>query len=139
MGQGQGLRLRTVVAIGSPRPSAGDEAPSPLHKIAEKVLYAPDMDHLEDSFVDVMTSVDMAIIDGTFYYRDEIPGAMDRVPHPPVEESIVRLRRVLEDGTRVAFTHLNHTNPLCDPRSYEFEQVVSQGFGVLLDGYAVDI
>ena len=105
----------------------------------EKVLYAPDMDRLEDSFVDVMTSVDMAIIDGTFYYRDEIPGAMDRVPHPPVEESIVRLRRVLEEGTRVAFTHLNHTNPLCDPRSYEFEQVVSQGFGVLLDGYAVDI
>jgi pyrroloquinoline quinone biosynthesis protein B len=105
----------------------------------DKVLYAPDMDHLEDSFIDIMTSVDMAIIDGTFYYHDEIPGAMGRVPHPPVERSIVRLGRVLESGTRVAFTHLNHTNPLCDPRSHEFEQVVSSGFGVLLDGFALDI
>ncbi len=42
MGQGQGLRLRTVLAIGSPAPSAGAEAPSPLHKIAEEVLYARD-------------------------------------------------------------------------------------------------
>ncbi|NIP35782.1 MAG: pyrroloquinoline quinone biosynthesis protein PqqB, partial [Thermoplasmata archaeon] len=41
--------------------------------------------------------------------------------------------------TRIAFTHLNHTNPLCDPRSPEFENVVSMGFGVLMDDYAIDI
>ncbi len=104
-----------------------------------RLLYAPDMDHMEDTFVDMVGRVDMAIIDGTFYTRDEIPGAMGTVPHPPVVETMERLRPALEGGTRIAFTHLNHTNPLCDPRSPEFENVVSQGYGVVLDGYAIDI
>jgi pyrroloquinoline quinone biosynthesis protein B len=105
----------------------------------ETVLYAPDMDLLEPSFVDLVSRTDMAIIDGTFYTGDEIPGAMDRVPHPPVEETVEALGPAVEGGTRVAFTHLNHTNPLCNPRSPEFERVVSRGFGVVLDGFALDI
>lgn len=105
----------------------------------ERLLYAPDMDHLEDGLVDLMTRVDVSLVDGTFYYRDEIPGAMGKVPHPPVEESMVWLRRAIDAGRRVVYTHFNHTNPLCDPRSPEFEQVVSQGFGIALDGLAIDI
>jgi len=104
-----------------------------------RLLYAPDMDHMEDAFVKLVAKVDMAIVDGTFYTRDEIPGSMGTVPHPPVVETMERLRPALEGGTRIAFTHLNHTNPLCDPRSPEFQHVVSQGYGVVLDGYAVDI
>jgi pyrroloquinoline quinone biosynthesis protein B len=105
----------------------------------ETVLYAPDMDLLEPSFVDLVKRVDMAIIDGTFYTSDEIPGVMGTVPHPPVVGSMEALRPALDGGTRIAFTHLNHTNPLCDPKSPEFEHVVSSGFGVVLDGFAVDI
>jgi pyrroloquinoline quinone biosynthesis protein B len=105
----------------------------------ERLIYAPDMDHLDDGFVDLVGTMDMAIVDGTFYYADEIPGAMGTVPHPPVETSMVRFQRALEGGTRIAFTHLNHTNPLCDPRSGEFKDLVSQGYGVVLDGFAVDI
>jgi pyrroloquinoline quinone biosynthesis protein B len=105
----------------------------------QRVLYAPDMDQLEDGLVDLMGRVDVSLVDGTFFYRDEIPGAMGTVPHPPVEESMVRLRRVIEAGRRVVYTHFNHTNPLCDPRSPEFERMVSQGFGIALDGLAFDI
>jgi pyrroloquinoline quinone biosynthesis protein B len=104
-----------------------------------KLLYAPDMDHLEDDLVDLVSRVDMAILDGTFYTRDEIPGAMGTVPHPPVVETMERLGPALEGGTRIAFTHLNHTNPLCDPRSTEFKEVVTRGYGVVLDGFAIDI
>jgi pyrroloquinoline quinone biosynthesis protein B len=105
----------------------------------ETILYAPDMDYLEDPFKELVARVDVAIIDGTFYTRDEIPGMMGTVPHPPVVESMDGLKPALEGGTRVAFTHLNHTNPLCDPRSPEFEHVVSSGFGIVLDGFALDI
>lgn len=105
----------------------------------ERLLYAPDMDHIEDGLVDLMTGVDTSFVDGTFFYHDEIPGAMGRVPHPPVEESMVWLQRALDAGKRVVYTHFNHTNPLCDPRSPEFQQVVSQGFGIALDGFAIDI
>lgn len=105
----------------------------------ETLVYAPDMDHMGAAFVDLVEAVDMAFVDGTFFRRDEIPGAMGTVPHPPVEESVVRLQRARDGGTRVAFTHLNHTNPLCDPRSHEFEQLVCEGYGVVMDGYAVDI
>ena len=103
------------------------------------VLYAPDMDVLDERVIDTACGVDLALVDGTFYSRDEIPGAMDTVPHPPVVESMVALQPALEGGTRVAFTHLNHTNPLCDPRSPETEELLRKGYGLALDGYSIDI
>jgi pyrroloquinoline quinone biosynthesis protein B len=107
--------------------------------LKNNLLYAPDMDVLDDVMVDVIASVDIAIIDGTFYSRDEIPGAMTMVPHPPVERSMELLQGAVRKGTRVIFTHLNHTNPLCDPTSTAMEDLLQRGYEVAADGMTLEV
>jgi pyrroloquinoline quinone biosynthesis protein B len=97
------------------------------------------MDVLDDVTVDIIASVDIAIIDGTFYSTDEVPGAMAAVPHPPVKRSMEMLQGAVRRGTRVVFTHLNHTNPLCDPSSPAMEEVLLRGFEVAADGMTLEI
>ena len=47
------------------------------------------------------------------------------------------LERFAGIGTRIVLTHLNHTNPLCDPASPETEQVLDAGFEIAHDGLTV--
>ena len=103
------------------------------------VLYAPDMDVLDDATINLVASVDVAVLDGTFYSAEEIPGVMRSVPHPPVVETMDALRGAIEGGTRVIYTHLNHTNPLCDPGSEETRAVLTRGFEIAADGLVIDI
>ncbi len=107
--------------------------------IKHTILYAPDMDSLDCVMVDIISSVDIAVIDGTFYSADEIPGAMTTVPHPPVEQSMELLIDAVRRGTRVIYTHLNHTNPLCDPGSPAMEDVLLKGFEVATDGLTLEV
>jgi pyrroloquinoline quinone biosynthesis protein B len=104
-----------------------------------KVLYAPDMDVLDEATVNLVGDVDVAIMDGTFYSRDEVPGIMRTVPHPPVKETMEVLMPAVKAGVRVVYTHLNHTNPLCDPNSPETDGVLADGFEIARDGDAFEI
>jgi pyrroloquinoline quinone biosynthesis protein B len=103
------------------------------------LLYAPDMDTMDDVLVDLVASVDVAMVDGTFFSPDEIPGAMQKVPHPPVRETMGMLEGALKGGTRVIYTHLNHTNPLCDPGSEATGMVTSAGFEIAMDGMTLEL
>lgn len=72
----------------------------------------------------LVASVDLAILDGTFYDAAELPGRdMREVPHPLVTDTMERLRGVAvrrrhqDEGAAagtavVVITHMNHTNPL---------------------------
>ena len=103
------------------------------------LLYAPDMDVLDDATVNLIGGVDIALVDGTFFSADEIPDLMRTVPHPPVSGTIDALRGAIEAGTRVIFTHLNHTNPLCNPDSAESALVRDRGFEVAAEGLTIEI
>jgi pyrroloquinoline quinone biosynthesis protein B len=107
----------------------------PIHSI----LYAPDMDRIDEVMVDLIASVDVAFVDGTFYSGDEVPGAMGTVPHPPVGTTMAQLKGAVEGGTRVIYTHLNHTNPMCDPDALETQTVTSAGFEIASEGMTLDI
>lgn len=58
----------------------------------KKVLFIPDIDKWEKwnrSITDLIKTVDITFIDGTFYKDGELPGRnINEVPHPFVEESI---------------------------------------------------
>lgn len=82
------------------------------------VLYMPDADRWEGMatpLVDLVTGVDAALLDATFYDRAELSRITGRppgeVPHPPVPGTIHMLKSRGLAG-RVSFLHLNHTNPL---------------------------
>ena len=86
---------------------------------SKRALYVPDIDkwYLWDIDINTLvTQVDYAFIDATFFEDGEIPRPMSEVPHPFVEESITRFKSLaIEEKNKIYFIHLNHTNPARDP------------------------
>lgn len=81
--------------------------------------------------------VDVAILDGTFFSMDELPGRdVAAIGHPLVVDTIERLRsRVAAGELRVFFTHFNHSNPILDADGVRRREVEAAGFEVLDDGF----
>ncbi len=77
------------------------------------LLYLPDIDGWEIDLSALLARCDLALLDGSFYSRDEVPRQAD-VPHPPIEETLDRLKPA--EAAKVRFVHLNHTNPLLDEK-----------------------
>jgi pyrroloquinoline quinone biosynthesis protein B len=90
---------------------------------SRSVLFLPDIDSWEQwdaagtRIEDVLATVDVAYIDGTFFHNGEIPGRdMTGFPHPFITNTIDRLRSLPADQrAKVRFIHLNHTNPAQHP------------------------
>lgn len=86
--------------------------------------------------VDLVRSVDYALIDATFYGNGELPGRdMSQIPHPFVSESMDALQELSRDERdKVWFIHFNHTNPLLNLDSDESRFVISEGFNIATEG-----
>lgn len=108
------------------------------------LLYLPDVDkweRWERPLEDALASVDVAWIDGTFFDADEVPDRdMAEIPHPFVVETLARLEAApAELRARVAFTHLNHTNPAADPAGEAARRVRASGCRVAREGDVVEL
>ena len=85
-------------------------------------LFLPDIDKWnkwEKDIGEVIKAVDYAFIDASFYDAAEINyRPIAEIPHPFVIETLEQLKE-LEDNDRkkVFFIHMNHTNPLLNPKS----------------------
>jgi pyrroloquinoline quinone biosynthesis protein B len=103
------------------------------------LVYLPDIDkwsRWERPLEDLLSEVDVALIDGTFFADGELPGRdMASIPHPFIRETIERLST--QDAAlcgRVYFTHLNHGNPATDPHGDAAGQVREAGMHVAGEG-----
>ena len=98
----------------------------------KKVLFIPDIDkwHLWDKDIaKIITEIDYAFIDGTFYKDGELKRDMSNIPHPFVVESMEVFKNLSnEDKSKIYFIHLNHTNPLLQNNSLERKEVLKKGF-----------
>ena len=85
--------------------------------------------------------MDVALIDGTFYANDELPGRnMSEVPHPFVEESMQKFSTLpATEKAKIRFIHFNHTNPLLKKESAEKNNVKAKGFGVTEEGMVIEL
>ena len=73
---------------------------------------------------------DIALIDGSFWDSDELPGRdMSQIPHPTVSESLARLGERCEGDPEIHFIHLNHSNPLLK-QGREYDELVEMGWGL---------
>lgn len=101
----------------------------------KSAIFIPDIDKWnlwEKDIVEIIKTVDLAFLDGTFFENGEIPGRdMSLIPHPFVEESI-KLFSNLEQRERakIHFIHFNHTNPLMQPQSQAQKAVSAAGLNV---------
>ena len=108
---------------------------------ARSLLYLPDIDkwsRWDRSIEDLIATVEVALLDGTFYADGEIPGrSMEDIPHPFVSESIERFAPLPAwERAKIRFTHLNHTNPLALPDGEAQRAVRDAGMAVAHDGQA---
>lgn len=101
----------------------------------KSILFIPDIDKWliwDQNLIDLLETVDMAFIDGTFFNAKEVNyRPILEIPHPLVEETIEFLSDQKESTkNKIYFIHMNHTNPLLDPKSKESKWVLGQGFKI---------
>ena len=108
-----------------------------------KLLYVPDIDSWgkwDRSLPETLRDVDVALLDGTFYSRDELPRNLSEVPHPPMEETIDLLgAAVPKVETEILFTHFNHTNPVLDKEGELKSELEEKGFRCAEEGMVLDL
>lgn len=92
------------------------------------LVYVSDADVFPPALAERIREADVALIDGTFYARDELPHReILEVRHPFVTES---LERFADARGEVVFIHLNHTNALLAAEP----PALPEGFGVAREG-----
>jgi pyrroloquinoline quinone biosynthesis protein B len=106
----------------------------------KQLLYVPDIDVLSSELVQLISNSDIAIIDGTFYDKSELPPhrKFSEVQHPVISESAQVLERYIKD-TEIYFTHFNHTNPIIDLESDAAKKLKSLGFGMACQGQTFEL
>ena len=109
----------------------------------KKVLFIPDINkwHIwERDIIKEIAAVDVALLDGTFYDAEELPGRdMSEIPHPYVEESIKLFNNLpASEKSKIMFIHFNHTNPLILD-SPERREVEDLGFRVASEGQIISL
>ncbi|MFB6294766.1 MAG: MBL fold metallo-hydrolase [Candidatus Nanohaloarchaea archaeon] len=99
------------------------------------LFYMTDIDYWTDDAIEEVENADIAVVDGCFWSKEEID-RYERVPHPPIKES---LDVFADTDTDIIFTHMNHTNPVLDPDSEERQQVEDAGFRVADEGMEIQL
>ena len=99
---------------------------------SKRALYIPDIDKWDLWETDInrlLTQVDYAFLDATFFEDGEISRPMSDVPHPFVEESIMRFKSLaVEEKSKIYFIHLNHTNPARDANFDDRRAIEEKGY-----------
>jgi len=105
----------------------------------KSALFIPDINKWQEwqvDIVDLVKSVDYALIDAAFFSDGELPGRdMSKIPHPFVTESMAILDELpVKQRNKVWFIHMNHTNPLLNLESNESKLVQAKGYNIATEG-----
>ncbi len=101
----------------------------------KSALFIPDIDKWEKWDIDIIEQIkkiDYAFLDATFYDGAELGNRdMSEIPHPFVVESMNKFESLNEnEKKKIIFIHINHTNPILDPKSEEARRVIQNGFRI---------
>ncbi|HRQ41377.1 MAG TPA: MBL fold metallo-hydrolase [Chloroflexota bacterium] len=97
-----------------------------------RLLYLPDIDdwgQWPEAEV-VLSSVDVALVDASFYSQAELGGRAP-VAHPLIPDTLARFAHL---PTQLVLTHLNHTNPVLDEGNAERTAVFQSGAQLAFTG-----
>ena len=108
------------------------------------LLYIPDIQSWETwerSLDEALRATDVALLDGTFFGPDDLPGRdINEIGHPQVLDTIRRMKSVpAADCATVLFTHLNHTHPALDPAGRARREIEESGARLAEDGEVIDL
>lgn len=100
----------------------------------KKYLFIPDInkwDKWDANIIDVVKSVDIALLDATFFDSTDLPGRnLASVPHPLVKETMELFKNESkETKSKIHLIHFNHTNPiLWDEKKKKFVEQAGLNF-----------
>ena len=107
----------------------------------KSLIFIPDIDKWDRWDKDIsriISEVDYAFLDATFYKNGEIKRDMSEIPHPFVEESMHLFSNLSpKDKKKIHFIHFNHTNPLLIEGSDAQKEVSDKGFNVAKEGQII--
>jgi pyrroloquinoline quinone biosynthesis protein B len=104
----------------------------------KRLLYLPDIDRwepVEQEIRKLLSRVDYALLDGTFFSADELSGRdISQVPHPLIPHTIELFKDIVnKKKCSIFFIHLNHTNKLLSDEKAR-GLIREQGFEIAEDG-----
>jgi pyrroloquinoline quinone biosynthesis protein B len=108
------------------------------------LLYIPDINawRLWDRDVaEAVAGVDIALLDGSFWSMDELPGrSMDDLPHPLMTQTMDALQGVVDrHEARVLLTHLNNSNPALRENGDQAREIIRRGFEIAREGMRLEL
>ena len=108
------------------------------------LLYIPDINgwRLWDRDVaEAVAGVDVALLDGSFWSMDELPGrSVDDVPHPLMTQTMDALQGVVDaHQARVVLTHLNNSNPALRQDGVQAAEIARRGFEIAREGMRLEL
>ena len=110
----------------------------PDHDTWQETLELHQCNDLREWFIQL--KIDIALIDGTFWSGDELSGRnQDKVPHPPITQTLDMLGFKRQGDPDIIFIHLNHTNPVYDQWGEEHTQVVEMGWKIGKQGMEFEL
>ena len=109
----------------------------------KSVIFIPDIDKWEKWGTDItqlISKIDYAFLDATFYKNGELKRDMSEIPHPFVEESMSLFSSLSKkDKKKIYFIHFNHTNPLLLKGSVAQKEVLQKGFNLAKQGDIIQL
>lgn len=106
---------------------------------AASVLYVPDVDSWDFDLRQMVSAVDVALLDGTFSATDDLPPEiMHVVGHPPMTETLATLAAGGLSG-RLRFTHINHSSPAWNPASTIRGRIAEAGAAIARQGDVIPL
>lgn len=102
-----------------------------ISKNSKKALYIPDIDYLTPEVDKLVSESNLIFLDATFYKQTELM-RQKQIPHPPMVETIQRYG--LQDKGKFYFIHVNHSNPVLDSESEEYNNVVKNNYEIASQG-----
>jgi pyrroloquinoline quinone biosynthesis protein B len=110
-----------------------------------RIAYTPSLPEITEELLALYDTCDAMLVDGTFWSDAELSRTHSGTP---LARSIGHVPMSGEDGAiallagitrpRKVFIHLNNTNPVLDPRSAEYKQVIGAGWEIGHDGWQLN-
>ena len=108
----------------------------------KSIIFIPDIDKWDKFDKDILKIVstnDVALLDGSFYQNGEIPGRdISEIPHPFIIETI-DLMKSISDLSDIFFIHMNHTNPALIQDSNAKKNILDSGFKIAEFGQMISL
>ncbi|MFC2169638.1 MBL fold metallo-hydrolase [Acidobacteriota bacterium] len=104
-----------------------------------KLIYIPDIKSWEvwnRPITKEVAKVDIALLDGSFFSPEELPGRdLSKIGHPFIQTSLRVLGETVKKLKKdVYFTHLNHSNLAHDPKGKAIKEIEQNGCKLASDG-----